>query len=69
MTMLVLSRRVGQEIIIDDLIRVVVVEIRGKHLRLGITALPSVSIDRREISERRRREWGAARPVGHAALS
>jgi carbon storage regulator len=52
--MLVLSRRPGEEIVIDDTIRVTVVEIRGNQVRLGITAPPSVTVDRQEVHDRRR---------------
>ena len=34
--MLVLSRRIGEEIVIDGNIRIVVVEIKLNHIRLGI---------------------------------
>jgi len=48
--MLVLTRKMGEEIVIaDGAIVVTVVEIRGDKLRLGITADRSINIDRREI--------------------
>jgi carbon storage regulator len=58
--MLVLTRRIGEEIIIDDRIRVTVVSIDGGKVRLGISAPPEVRVDRQEVHERRR-EF-AARP-------
>src|SRR5437588_521638 len=36
--MLVLSRQVGQEIVIGDNVRIVVVAVRGEQVRLGISA-------------------------------
>jgi carbon storage regulator len=51
--MLVLSRRPGEEIVIAGSIRVTVVEIRGNQVRLGITAPPSVTVDRQEVHQRR----------------
>lgn len=51
--MLVLSRRVGEEIVIDTAIRVTVVAVRGSRVRLGITAPVSVAVDRLEVHERR----------------
>lgn len=51
--MLVLSRRVGEEVIIDGDIRVTVVSIKGDKVRLGIQAPPAVAVDRREVHERR----------------
>jgi len=53
--MLVLTRRVGEEIIIDGDIRITVVAISGERARLGISAPPSVRVDRLEIYERRSR--------------
>jgi carbon storage regulator len=57
--MLVLTRRIGEQIVIDDEITVTVVAIRGDKVRLGISAPPSVRVDRSEIHERRR----ASRPA------
>jgi carbon storage regulator len=54
--MLVLSRKVGEEIIIDGVIRVRIVDVGGGKVRLGITAPPDVTIDRQEIHEKKR-EW------------
>jgi carbon storage regulator len=51
--MLVLTRRVGETIVIDHDIRVTVVSVRGERIRLGITAPRLVQVDREEIHERR----------------
>jgi carbon storage regulator len=51
--MLVLSRRVGDEIIIDGRIRVRITAVKGDRVRLGIEAPPDVSVDREEIHRRR----------------
>jgi carbon storage regulator len=47
--MLVLSRKLGEEIIIDDHIRVTVVAIHGNQVRLGISAPPDVAVHREEV--------------------
>jgi carbon storage regulator len=47
--MLVLTRRVGEEIVIDGTIRVRVVMVRGRITRLGITAPPTVPVARLEL--------------------
>ena len=47
--MLVLSREVNEEILIGDNISVMVIEIRGDKVRLGICAPREVSVDRKEI--------------------
>lgn len=57
--MLVLTRSIGEQIVIDNEITVTVVAIRGDKVRLGISAPPSVRVDRSEIHERRR----ASRPA------
>jgi carbon storage regulator len=49
--MLVLSRKKDESIIINDHIRVTVVEIRGDKVRLGIDAPKDVSVHRREVYE------------------
>ena len=47
--MLVLSRKVDEQIIIGDQIRVTVVSIRGNQVRLGFEAPHDVSIFRKEL--------------------
>jgi carbon storage regulator len=47
--MLVLSRRVGEEIVIGSNIRVTVQGIKGQRVRVGITAPPSVPVFRLEL--------------------
>jgi carbon storage regulator len=51
--MLVLTRRVGEVIVVDGDIRVVVVSIKGDKVRLGVTAPDFVRVDREEIHARR----------------
>jgi carbon storage regulator len=53
--MLVLTRKIGEKIIIDEEICITIVDIRGNQVRLGITAPRETTVDRREIHERRRR--------------
>ncbi len=47
--MLVLSRKIGQSIIINDSITVTIVACDGKKVRLGVIAPPEVRVDREEI--------------------
>ena len=61
-SMLVLSREVNQEIEIGDSIRVMVVEIRGDKVRLGITAPRDMAVHRKEIAEAIRREASDGSP-------
>jgi carbon storage regulator len=51
--MLVLTRKVGEEITIDHHIRVTVVAVQGDRVRLGFTAPRETVVDRQEIHERR----------------
>ncbi|HEV3256102.1 MAG TPA: carbon storage regulator [Gemmataceae bacterium] len=50
--MLVLTRRIGEQIVIGDTIRVTVTAIQGDRVRLGITAPASVRVDRKEVHDR-----------------
>ena len=54
--MLVLSRRVGERIHIGEGIVVTVVGSSGNNIRLGVEAPADVSVDREEISVRKRAE-------------
>lgn len=49
--MLVLTRKVNQSIMIGDQVEVVVLEVRGEQVRLGIRAPKEVSVHRKEIYE------------------
>lgn len=51
--MLVLTRRLGEEIVIADNIHVQVISVQGGKVRLGIKAPKSVTVDRQEIHQRR----------------
>jgi carbon storage regulator len=53
--MLVLSRRIGEQIVIEGGICVTVVGVKGNQVRLGVTAPPWVSVDRQEVAARRGR--------------
>jgi carbon storage regulator len=50
--MLVLSRKLGQRIVIDDRITVVVLEVSGDRIKLGFEAPAEVPIHRSEVHER-----------------
>ena len=47
--MLVLTRRAGESIVIGDDVRVVVLDVRGETVRLGIEAPRSVQVHRAEV--------------------
>lgn len=50
--MLVLSRKHGEKIVIGDQIEVLVVEIQGDRVKLGIAAPPEVPVHREEVYRR-----------------
>jgi carbon storage regulator len=47
--MLVLTRKVHQSIVIGDDVEVVILEVRGEQVRLGIRAPRDVAVHRKEI--------------------
>ncbi len=47
--MLVLTRKLGESIAIDDNIKITVVQIKGKQVRLGIQAPKDTKINREEV--------------------
>lgn len=47
--MLVLTRKLGETIAIDDHIKIMVVQIKGKQVRLGITAPSDTKVHREEV--------------------
>lgn len=47
--MLVLTRKLGESIAIDDHIKIIVVQIKGKQVRLGIKAPKETKIHREEV--------------------
>ena len=58
--MLVLTRKVHQSIIIGDDIEIVVLEVRGEQVRLGINAPRNIAVHRQEIYEQIQHENVAA---------
>lgn len=59
--MLVLIRHLGEQIVIDGVIRLTVVSGKGGRIRLGIEAPPSIVVDRQEILERRQHDLALIR--------
>lgn len=52
--MLVLTRKIGEEIVIGDSIHIMLVAIKGEKVRIGITAPKDVIVDRQEVYENRK---------------
>jgi len=51
--MLVLTRKLGEEIVIDGSIVIKVVAVQGDRVRIGIEAPRSIPVDRLEVHQRR----------------
>lgn len=54
--MLVLSRRTDESIMIGDDVEIVIIDVKGDKVRLGITAPKKIIVHRKEVWEAIRRE-------------
>jgi len=54
--MLILTRRVGETVVIGDDVTVTVLGVKGNQVRLGVNAPKQVAVHREEIYERIQRE-------------
>lgn len=50
--MLILSRRTDESIVIGDEVTITILSVKGKQVRIGITAPADVSVHREEIYQR-----------------
>lgn len=57
--MLVLTRKIGEQTVIHDNIRITVLAVKGERVVLGFDAEPTVSILRAELAERIAQEEAA----------
>ena len=58
--MLILTRRVGETLMIGDSVTVTVLGVKGSQVRIGITAPKDVAVHREEIFQRIQKDDGAA---------
>ncbi|MEY3220319.1 MAG: hypothetical protein RIT27_1676 [Pseudomonadota bacterium] len=54
--MLILTRRVGESLMIDDQVTVTVLGVKGNQVRIGINAPKDVAVHREEIFQRIQQE-------------
>lgn len=66
--MLILTRRVGESVMVGDDVTVTVLGVKGNHVRVGIQAPKHVAVHREEIFERiqEERAQGRSPPVRQA---
>lgn len=62
--MLILTRRVGETLMIGDSVTVTVLGVKGNQVRLGITAPRDVTVHREEIFQRIHPEGEGQAPAG-----
>ena len=61
--MLILTRRVGETLVIGDDIRITVLGARGNQVRMGVNAPKNVAVHREEIHQRIQSEKDSSQPI------
>ncbi len=62
--MLILTRRVGETVMIGNDVTVTILGVKGNQVRVGINAPKNVAVHREEIYERIKREQQGDSPQG-----
>ena len=66
--MLILTRRVGETLMIGNEVTVTVLGVKGNQVRIGVNAPKDVAVHREEIFERIKREEEGDSRVGEAPV-
>lgn len=67
--MLILTRRVGETLMIGNDVTVTVLGVKGNQVRIGINAPKNVAVHREEIYERIKREQQPEHKPEHTTVS
>lgn len=65
--MLILTRRIGESVMIGDEVKISVLGIKGNQIRLGVSAPLEVAVHREEIYQRIQDELVQGQPAGETS--
>ena len=60
--MLILTRRIGETLMVGDEVTVTVLGVKGNQVRIGVTAPNDVAVHRQEVYEKIQKEANVSQP-------